>query len=54
MNSLDFGHSKREAFAAEGNSGSVSDSAPDASAWGRWEILERETGFEPATLTLAT
>ena len=30
------------------------DSAPDASAWGRWEILERETGFEPATLTLAT
>ena len=29
------------------------DSAPDASAWGRYGILERETGFEPATLTLA-
>jgi hypothetical protein len=36
---------------AEGNP--ENDSAPDASAWGRWEILERETGFEPATLTLA-
>ena len=37
---------------SDGDSGD--ENAPGLSDRGRWKNLERETGFEPATLTLAT
>ncbi len=32
----------------------ANESGPEPTARSRYEFLERETGFEPATLTLAT
>jgi hypothetical protein len=46
------GSRRREHGAVEASA--RNDSAPGTNARGRYEILEHETGFEPATLTLAT
>lgn len=50
----DFGGPGRPYTAPVFDAASEDENAPGPSDRGRWKFLERETGFEPATLTLAT
>ena len=48
----DFGDSKRLDTSPGSEDDTSNDNAPGASDRGRYEYLERETGIEPATLSL--
>ena len=51
---LDFGGTKRHPRGTKQKAVAANENAPDITGRGRYENMERETGFEPATLSLGS